>query len=205
MSIETGKTAKQKNKLHEHYSSLRDKKILVTGAAGFIGGALFQRLIDYGLDVVGTVLYPEEADNLRTKGHKSEVLDLTSDEPWDDILKDIDIVFNIAAMFQEVEFGKDVYEKANHFGALKLAKTAERMGAERFIHCSTVGVLGDVKEVSATEKTAFNPMDIYHETKLAGELGILEWAKTLSEHGMVVTVNRPAMVYGPGDFRMLKL
>lgn len=205
MSIETGKTAKQKNKLHEHYSSLRDKKILVTGAAGFIGGALFQRLIDYGLDVVGTVLYPEEADNLRTKGHKSEVLDLTSDEPWDDILKDIDIVFNIAAMFQEVEFGKDVYEKANHFGALKLAKTAERMGEERFIHCSTVGVLGDVKEVPATEKTAFNPMDIYHETKLAGELGILEWAKTLSEHGMVVTVNRPAMVYGPGDFRMLKL
>jgi len=205
MGFEIRDTTKQRHKFPKNYSSLRDKKILVTGAAGFIGGALFRRLIDYGLDVVGTVLYPEEAENLRTKGHKSEVLDLTSDEPWDQILKDIDIVFHIAAMFQEVEFGKDVYEKANHFGALKLAKTSERMGSERFIHCSTVGVLGDVKEVPATEKTAFNPMDIYHETKLAGELGILEWAKTLPEHGMVVTVNRPAMVYGLGDLRMLKL
>jgi nucleoside-diphosphate-sugar epimerase len=205
MSVEIGRTAEQKNKLPKLYSSLQDKKILVTGAAGFIGGALFQRLTDHGLDVTGTVLYPEEAEYLRSKGYKSECLDLTSDEPWDEILKDIDIVFHIAAMFQEVEFGKDVYEKANHLGALKLAKTAERVGSERFIHCSTVGVLGDVKEIPATEKTAFNPMDIYHETKLAGELGILKWAKTLPENGMVVTVNRPAMVYGPGDLRMLKL
>ena len=92
MSIETEKTTKQREKLPEHYSRLRDKKILITGAAGFIGGALFQQLNNYGLDVVGTVLYSEEAENLRTKGHKSEVLDLTSDEPWDEILKDVDIV-----------------------------------------------------------------------------------------------------------------
>ena len=205
MSIENGNTAKQKNKLNQHYSSLQDKKLLVTGAAGFIGGALFQRLNDYGLDVIGTVLYPEEAENLRAKGYKSEVLDLASDESWDEILEGIDIVFHLAATFQEVELGKDAYEKTNHLGTLKLAKTAELMGAERFIHCSTVGVLGNVKEIPATEETAFNPMDIYHETKLAGELSILEWAKTLPENGMVVTVNRPAMIYGPGDLRFLKL
>jgi nucleoside-diphosphate-sugar epimerase len=193
------------DKLPEKYSSLKNKRILITGAAGFIGGALFNRLIGYGLDAVATVRYPEEADLFRKKGHQVFVLDLTSEDSWDDIVRGIDIVFHIAAMFQEVGFRRSVYEKANHYGALKLAKTAKRMGAERFIHCSTVGVLGDVKEIPATEKTAFNPMDEYHETKLAGELAILGWGKTIPDDGMVIIVNRPAMVYGPGDFRMLKL
>lgn len=195
----------QKVILPEYYSSLKDKKILVTGAAGFIGGALLRRLASYDLDVIGTVLNNDEADALQAQGHEAFLLDLTSDDSWDDILKDVQLVYNIAALFQEVEFGRDAYNKANHLGALKLARTAEHMGVERFIHCSTVGVLGDIKEIPATETTAYNPMDIYHETKLAGELAILNWAKTLPEEGMAVTVNRPAMVYGPGDSRMLKL
>ena len=191
--------------LPKKYTALKNKKILVTGAAGFIGGALFKRLVSYKLDPIATVLYPEEAEAFRSKGHKAFVLDLTSDDMWDDILNGVDIVFHIAAMFQEIGFGRRVYEKVNHLGALKLAKTAKRMGAERFVHCSTVGVLGDVKEIPATETTPFNPMDEYHETKLAGELAILSWGKTNLDDGMVVTVNRPAMVYGPGDRRMLKL
>lgn len=195
----------QENSLPSAYEGLRDKTILITGAAGFIGGALFKRLAGYGLKVIATVLYDEEADALRAQGHKAFVLDLTSEESWDDILKGVNIVFNIAAMFQEVEFGRAEYEKANLTGALKLAQTAERVGAERFIHCSTVGVHGDVKEIPATEKTPYNPMDVYHETKLAGELAILEWAGKLPQDGMIVTVNRPAMVYGPGDLRMMKL
>lgn len=179
--------------------------MLVTGAAGFIGGALFQRLVSYGLDATGTVLHPAEAEAIRMQGYKSLVLDLASDDSWDDILEDIDIIFSVAAMFQEVEFGRDMYDKVNNKGALKLAQTAARMGVKRFIHCSTVGVLGNVKEIPATENSPFNPMDVYHETKLAGELAILNFARNLPENGMIVTVNRPAMVYGPGDLRLLKL
>ena len=48
-------------------------------------------------------------------------------------------------------------------------------------------------------------MDQYHRTKLAGEIAIFDFARTLPEDGMIVTANRPAMVYGPGDMRMLKL
>lgn len=46
-------------------------------------------------------------------------------------------------------------------------------------------------------------MDTYPRTKLAGELAILDFARTLPQDGMLVTVDRPAMVYGPGDLRML--
>ncbi len=184
---------------------LAGKRYLVTGAAGFIGGHLFRTLHDLDLDVKGTVLHPGEAATLRGRGYDAEVLDLASEEAWDSILEDVDVVFNIAARFQETEDGEDVYSQVNHHGALKLARTAARAGAERFVHCSTVGVHGDVKEIPATEESPFNPMDLYHRTKLAGELAILEFAEGLSAQEMVVTVNRPAMVYGPGDRRMLKL
>ncbi len=196
---------KQVLALPDQYKDLKGKKLLVTGAAGFIGGALFKRLTEYQLDVVGTVLYEKEAESLRDEGYKTEVLDLSSDENWADLLKEIDIVFNIAALFQEVEHSEDMYHKVNVDGTLKLIKTAAVVGVERFVHCSTVGVHGNVKQIPCTEETPFNPMDEYHRTKLDGELAVLDYAKSLGDAGMVVTVNRPAMVYGPGDVRMMKL
>jgi nucleoside-diphosphate-sugar epimerase len=196
---------KQELSLPDQYENLKGKKLLVTGAAGFIGGALFKRLTEYQLDVVGTVLYEEEAKSLRDAGYKSEVLDLSSDGNWVGLLKEIDIVFNIAAMFQEVENSEDMYRKVNVDGTLKLIKTASAAGVERFVHCSTVGVHGNVKQIPCTEETPFNPMDEYHRTKLEGELAVLDFAESLGDSGMVVTVNRPAMVYGPGDLRMMKL
>lgn len=191
--------------LPDRFRDLKNERILVTGAAGFIGGSLFRRLASYGLDVVGTALYPDEVEAMRNSGYRAELLDLSSSEPWDHLLKDKDIIFSIAAMFQETEQGEEAYARVNHLGALKLAQTAARVHVKRFVHCSTVGVHGDVKEIPATEQTPFNPMDAYHSTKLAGELAVLEFARTLPKNGMVVTVNRPAMVYGPGDIRMLKL
>lgn len=196
---------RRKTKLPAELSDLTGKKILVTGAAGFIGGALFKRLVDYGLDATGTVLYPAEAKELEKHGYRVKVLDLADESPWDELLTGVDIVFNIAALFQEAEQGESMYHKVNVDGTVKLVQTAAKCGVKRFVHCSTVGVHGDVKEVPCTEESPFNPMDEYHRTKLKGELAVLDFAKTLSDDEMVVTVNRPAMVYGPGDVRMLKL
>lgn len=196
---------KRSLELPEEYKDLGNKKLLVTGAAGFIGGALFKRLVEYGLDVVGTVLYQEEADQLGTAGYEVEVLDLASAADWSGLLRGVDVVFNIAALFQEVEHGEAMYRKVNVDGTLRLVESAAAAGVGRFVHCSTVGVHGAVKEVPCTEKSPFNPMDEYHRTKLDGELGVLKFAKGLPADGMTVTVNRPAMVYGPGDVRMMKL
>jgi nucleoside-diphosphate-sugar epimerase len=186
-------------------SALAGKRLLVTGAAGFIGGALLQRLAGYGLDVTGTVQFEAERDLLRRNGYRAEILDLASDAPWDEQLRGIHVVFSVAAKFNETEASDAEYVRVNHHGALKLAVTAARAGCEQFVHVSTVGVHGSVKEFPARETSPYNPMDRYHRTKLAGELAILDFARTLPSEGMVVTINRPAMVYGPGDMRQLKL
>ena len=178
---------RQELPLPYQYKNLSGKKLLVTGAAGFIGGALFKRLVEYQLDVIGTVLYEEEATSQREKGYQVEVLDLASEESWDNLLQDIDIVFNIAALFQEVENSEAMYHKVNVDGTLKLLKTARAAGVERFVHCSTVGVHGNVKQIPCTEETPFNPMDEYHRTKLEGELAVLDYATTLGDNGMIVT------------------
>lgn len=191
--------------LPPEFGRLAESKILVTGAAGFIGGALFQRLVAYGLDVVGTVQHEEEAVELRERGFRARALDLADEGPWDELVAGRDLVFHIAAAFQETELSEAVYDVVNHRAVLELARAAERTGVRRFVHCSTVGVHGDVQEIPATEETPFHPMDQYHRTKLAGELAVVEFAGSLPPESMTVVVNRPAMVYGPGDTRLLKL
>lgn len=195
----------QQRELPEVYKALKSQKLLVTGAAGFIGGALFKRLVEYGVNVTGTVLYDKEVKVLTDAGYQVQKLDLASDDDWSAMLEGVDIVFNVAALFQEVEQGESMYFKVNVDGTLKLVKTASKAGVKRFVHCSTVGVHGHVKEIPCTENSPYNPMDEYHRSKLDGELKVLEYSKTLPSDGMIVTVNRPAMVYGPGDVRMLKI
>jgi nucleoside-diphosphate-sugar epimerase len=72
----------------------------------------------------------------------------------------------------------------------------------RVVHCSTVGVHGDVEQPPATEEAPLRPGDIYQETKLAGERAAREAAQAT---GIELVVARPSGIYGPGDRRLLKL
>lgn len=191
--------------LPAEFQDLADRRILVTGVGGFIGGALFQRLLSYGLDVVGTVQHESEAETLNSRGFTAAALDLSEIGDWEPHVRDRDLVFHVAAAFQETELTEAIYDVVNHRASLSLVQAASATGVSRFVHCSTVGVHGDVLELPATEETPFHPMDRYHRTKLAGELAVLDFARHLPADGMTIVVNRPAMVYGPGDTRLLKL
>jgi nucleoside-diphosphate-sugar epimerase len=187
------------------YAALRGRRLLVTGAAGFLGGHLLRRLRSHGLDARGSVLDAHQARALDREGLPVSVLDLRRPGTWSAPLRGADVVFHLAACFQEVEAGEAEFEEVNHRRAVEFARCASEAGVSRFVHCSTAGVHGDVIEMPATERSPFRPMDVYQRTKLAGEQGILELASGLPADGMVVTVNRPTMAYGPGDRRMGRL
>ena len=62
------------------------------------------------------------------KATRSKILDLASDADWSDLLQGVDIVFNIAALFQEVEQGEAMYFKVNVDGTVKLIEQANAAG-----------------------------------------------------------------------------
>jgi nucleoside-diphosphate-sugar epimerase len=72
---------------------------------------------------------------------------------------------------------------------------------ERFVHCSTVGVQGEIKDTPADEDYRFDPGDHYQDSKLQGEL----LARKYFTNGLPGVVVRPVGIYGPGDRRFLKL
>ena len=72
----------------------------------------------------------------------------------------------------------------------------------RLVHCSTVGVHGDIEHPPANEDAPLRPGDVYQRTKVEGERIAREAA---ARTGLPVTIARPSGIYGPGDRRLLKL
>jgi dihydroflavonol-4-reductase len=114
----------------------------------------------------------------------------------------IDLVYHLASAHLDVSLGDDVYRRVNVDATLGLLKAAHAAGGSRVVHCSSVGVIGDVKNPPADESSPCHPTNIYEQTKLAGEQAALRYA---AETDFPVVVSRPAWVYGPRCPRTEKL
>ena len=94
------------------------------------------------------------------------------------------------------------YRAVNADAVRDLVEVSAGAGVRRVVHCSTVGVHGDVERPPADEDAPLRPGDVYQETKLEGERLARETGRRL---GMEVTIARPSGIYGPGDRRLLRL
>ena len=90
----------------------------------------------------------------------------------------------------------------NAVAAGAIVEAAAASGVKRVVHCSTVGVHGDVEHPPANEDAPLKPGDVYQETKLEGEHLARDAGRRT---GIPVTIVRPTGIYGPGDRRLLKL
>ncbi len=114
----------------------------------------------------------------------------------------IDVVYHIAAIYRQAGLREEQYRAVNATAVRTIIEAAKAGGAKRVVHCSTVGVHGDIEHPPATEDAPLRPGDIYQETKLEGE----NVARTSGgETGVEVVIARPTGIYGPGDRRLLKL
>lgn len=178
------------------------KRVLLTGATGFAGSHTARRLLEEGFDVRVLVRTREKIGALGLSGAEVVLGDITNKDSVNKAMDGVKVVYHIAALFRQAGFPDKVYWDVNHTGALNLLEAALDARVDRFLHCSTVGVLGHIKNPPANETNPYHPGDIYQITKCEGEKAALSYWK---EKGLPVTVVRPAGIYGPGDVRWLKL
>jgi nucleoside-diphosphate-sugar epimerase len=114
----------------------------------------------------------------------------------------VDVVYHIAAIYRQAGLRDDAYRAVNASAVRSVIHAAKAGGARRVVHCSTVGVHGDVEHPPANEDAPLRPGDIYQQTKLEGERIARDAGR---ETGVEVVIARPTGIYGPGDRRLLKL
>jgi nucleoside-diphosphate-sugar epimerase len=179
-------------------------KCLVTGAAGFIGSHLCERLLHAGHPVVGLdafiPYYPRAAKEANLAGLRGlpqfhfHARDLRTD-PLDDLLEDVEAVFHLAAMpgLDRSWTDFDLYSSCNLQGTQRLLEAVRaRTGLRRFLYMSTSSVYG--RYGTGDELLPTRPISPYGVTKLAAENLC---RAHFEEHGLPLVVLRYFSVYGP--------
>jgi len=174
---------------------------LVTGATGFTGSNLCRRLVDDGERVVAWVRPTSDTAPLDDLGVECRLVDICDAAAVRDAMGEFDTVYHIAAAFRVEHVDTEVFRRVNVEATRNMLTAARARGVGRLVHCSTVGVQGDIDDPPATEEYRFAPGDHYQESKLQGEL----LAREAATEGLPLSVVRPAGIYGPGDRRFLKL
>jgi dihydroflavonol-4-reductase len=180
-------------------------RVLVTGATGFTGGHLARYLAGRGQQVWALVRAGSDAaarQQLQAAGVELVEGSLEDRESLARACAGVDVVYHIAAIYRQAGLPDEAYRAINADAVGAVIEAAARGGARRVVHCSTVGVHGDVDHPPANEDAPLKPGDVYQQTKLEGEARAREAARAA---GIEVVIARPTGIYGPGDRRLLKL
>jgi nucleoside-diphosphate-sugar epimerase len=175
---------------------------LVTGATGFTGGHLARALATRGRPVRALVRNRHAAADLEAAGVTLVEGDLRDRDAVARAVNGAERVYHIAAMYRQAGLPAQTYRAVNALAVRDLIEAAARAGVRRVVHCSTVGVHGDVEHPPANEEAPLRPGDVYQDTKLEGERLAREASERL---GIEVVIARPTGIYGPGDRRLLKM
>jgi nucleoside-diphosphate-sugar epimerase len=177
-------------------------RALVTGATGFTGSHLVRHLLTAGYEV-RVLVRPASLPAAEALGPVEIALgDLRDRGAVDEAVRGADRVFHLGALFREARHPESVYREINVGGTEHVLAAALRHRVGRVVHCSTTGIMAYQPGIPADETAPYKADDVYQETKLAAERTAVEYAR---ERGLPLAVVRPAMVWGEGDRRMLKL
>ncbi|EHI9274477.1 SDR family oxidoreductase [Vibrio vulnificus] len=169
--------------------------ILITGANGFLGSRLIERI--QGKDIN---LLDRGVDN-KHRYYPFFQCEINSRDDYVQALAGCNAVIHCAArvhiMDDKVENPLDLYREANTAGTINLAKQAIAAGVKKFIFISSIKVNGESSQLGKpfTSNDVHASQDDYGLSKSEAEFQLLDLAK---DSGMDVVIIRPTLVYGPG-------
>ncbi|MCF5467992.1 UDP-glucose 4-epimerase family protein [Pseudomonas syringae] len=174
--------------------------VAITGATGFVGGAVVRRLLDktrHSVRVAVRGVHDLSADRVDVVNVES----LAPDNRWESFVTGADVVIHCAARVhvlneQSAEPDQE-YFRANVTATLNLAEQAAAAGVRRFIFLSSIKANGEFTLPGAPFRAddPCRPLDAYGISKQKAEEGLRELA---ARTGMQVVIIRPVLVYGPG-------
>ena len=167
------------------------RRILVTGATGFVGSHVCQLLKNLGAVVVKTSRAPSsEPDTF-------QVSQLGPSTDWRESLRGCAAVVHLAARVHVMNDNAAdplfEFRQANTLGTVQLARQAVQCGVKRLVFISSIKVNGEAGDFTANAIP--NPIDPYGISKFEAEQQLLELSR---QSGLEVVILRPPLVYGPG-------
>ncbi|MCL4534073.1 MAG: dTDP-glucose 4,6-dehydratase [Bacteroidetes bacterium] len=180
-------------------------RLLVTGAAGFIGSNFVRYVVrrhpDYTISVLDKLTYAGNMANLAdVQGHyrftKGDIADPRVVEP---LVAEADAVVNFAA---ETHVDRSLMEPGSFiltdvYGTYVLLEAARKHGVQRFVQVSTDEVYGSVEVGSSSETDRLDPRSPYSASKAGGDLMVRAY---LTSYGVPACVTRGSNTYGPYQY-----
>lgn len=173
-------------------------RLLVTGAAGFVGKTVCEQAARHGLAVNGALRISGEVPNCSEPFVVGEINGATD---WGSALREVNAVAHLAArvhIMHDTEADPlAAFRAVNVEGTLNLARQAAAAGVKRFVFISSIKVNGESTQTGQAfaETDTANPQDAYGVSKHEAEQGLRQLAAFT---GMEVVIIRPPLVYGPG-------
>lgn len=186
------------------------KRVLVTGATGFVGMPLCRAMLATGWHVRGTHRSARNATLLPDGVELIHIPSINRDTDWSEALNGADAVVHLAArvhvMNDDAADPLNEFRQVNVLGTECLARRAAAAGVQRFIYLSSVKVNGEGRSIPYTEQDVPVPEDSYGISKLEAERVLHNIA---AETGLEIVILRAPLIYGPGVkanfLRMVKI
>ena len=182
----------------------KQRKVLVTGADGFIGSHLVEGLLDEGCQVRAFVFYNsfnswgwlDHSDAEIKKNLDVFPGDIRDPHGVKEAMKGCDVVFHLAALIgiPYSYHSPDTYVDTNIKGTLNVVQAARELGIERVVHTSTSEVYGTAKFVPITEEHPLQGQSPYSASKIGADQIAMSFYNAFDTP---VSIVRPFNTYGP--------
>jgi nucleoside-diphosphate-sugar epimerase len=176
----------------------QNKNVLLTGATGFVGPYLIRELLDRNAKVKALTM--DKARNLAGLEDKISLVrgNITDSGSLQDIMKDINIVFHLAAVSNvnyAIAHPRETFE-INATGTLNLLEDARKNRIGKFVYISSSHVYGIPQYIPMDEKHPVNPREPYAASKAAAEMLVNAYALN---YGLRTAIIRPFNMFGAGQ------